>query len=205
MWPLHAIIAAISLCQPVFLQIEIGYQHNTNVWQAACRLVNIGFGQGTSSLTGNHPLSFRGDLDHSSHEKFREGECPKKSTACKLIRMKKKKRHFQEHNLPATSQLATPLTLTPPHKQLRAAWKRASKAAKKQDVLPWKNIFWCLGLESCYLLMDPFYGLRCWLHCSSKQTRMNRNSREVLATGGQNIKYILQLQCPLQLKKPTQT
>lgn len=78
----------------VFLQNvaenEIGYQHNASVLQAACRFVNIGFGQRISSLTVNHLfLSFREDLDHSSHEKFRQGECPKKSIACKLIRMKR--------------------------------------------------------------------------------------------------------------------
>lgn len=61
--------------KPVFLQNvaenEIGYQHNANVLQAARRSVNIGFGQHISSLTANLLfLSFREDLDHSSHEKF---------------------------------------------------------------------------------------------------------------------------------------
>lgn len=70
--------------KPVILQNvaenETGYQHNANVLQAACRFVNIGFGQHILTLTVNHLfLSFREDLDHSSHEKFRQGECPKKA------------------------------------------------------------------------------------------------------------------------------
>jgi len=93
-WPLHVIIQQSLHVKPVFLQNiaehEIWYQHNEKVLQAAHRFVNIGFGEPISSPTENHFfLSFREDLDHSSHEKFRQGECTKKSIPRKLMRIKR--------------------------------------------------------------------------------------------------------------------
>lgn len=109
-WPLHAVVGTRAVFVRSTAEKETRDPHKANGLQAAGKPVNIGLGQHLSALTVNYLfVSFR-DLDHSSQEKFRQGECPRKSKACELKRMNR------EMALPRTqppSHLTACYTLSP--------------------------------------------------------------------------------------------